>query len=114
MDNIILINKQTVHQLRPVETKSKVELRLDVHLPDQSRRESRSKSTGSIGTTGASSDVCTLQEPVCSDLTRVNCITVTFSYAEGSYHYPFFGGRILTDVLNQTRLPFYSLLILVT
>ena len=91
MENFILINGRAVHQLRPVEAKStKFELRLDVHLPERPRQEPRSRSIGSIDTTDTSGEVCTVQEPATDDLTRVNHITITFSYAEGAYRYPSF------------------------
>lgn len=85
----VLTNERTVQHLRPVESKSKVELRLDVNLPDQPRRKSRSKSSGSIDTADVGGDICTAQEAASNNLTCINYITVTFSYAEGAYLYFF-------------------------
>ena len=80
------MNDRTVHHLRPVDTRSKFELRLDVHLPEQPRRKSRSKSSGSIDTADVGGEVCSVQESASNDLTGINYITVTFSNADGVYH----------------------------
>lgn len=75
----------SVQHLRPVQTKSRTELRLEVCLPDQPRRKSRTKSSGSLDTATTNEEAMSAHEPANSDLHSISYITMTFSYAEGAY-----------------------------